>query len=1438
MRRPLLLLVGAAAALWPATASAAMPWPQPGPGQDPYAYQAYLHSSTPPNDFDPNDWKLTSRVDPAVPPTAQELGGVMGPSVDRAWSLSTGRPDVRIAVLDSGIMWNDAGAMRDLRDKVYINWSELPPPEYTDSGGVHTACAGTTLPPRRANTPFPTCYDVNHDGVFNVDDYATDPRVTAPAHTLFLPGVLTPEDLIEVFSCYDAAAGTVGSVLPGGPADPRRCSNGAENTDNDGDGFAHDIAGWNFMERTNDPYDEPHYGHGTGEARDSNAEADNGGSVGTCPSCMVMPLKVGDSFIADVNDFAQAVLFATDQGASVVQEALGTLNHSSLGQVAIDYAHRHGVVVVASAADEEAGHHNWPSNYNYTLVVNSLRSAEAANSAPSGPTPQPGRSYLVLNGCTNYGGHIVVSVPSGSCSSEATGKSAGMVGLLESAARNQVALGLLQPYAPGIALSADEAKQIVAGTADDVDLEDPASPYPPDRCEATPPSYPPGPPANFGSLEGGERFHSIAGWDQYFGYGRVNAYCMLRAVVDGRIPPEAELTSPAWFSNLDTGRAGSFDVQGRVAAVRAQSYHYTLEIAYGVQPHDGDWQTVYTSPTLTAPLDGHLATLSAGQVQAALAAYNPATYGHAVDPNGDQTDWLAPPYTNASTPGRNEWDRYTVSIRLRVTDDRGLRGEDRRTLQSHGDEASGAQGAMAPGFPLDLGSDGASSPVAADLRGDNRNALVFGTSDGQVHALDARGRELPGWPQAVSPLAYHTGEPAFGDPEVRAAAARVHSAVLGSVAVGDLDRSGRLEVVAADMSGWLNVWEADGSERPGFPVHVTWAYSAQGVPPAFNRDPDNRVQAGFIASPTLADLDHSGRLSIVIGALDRHLYAWNADGSPRRGFPVLLASPEKVQSVDPVTQRVHLVDGSGADNGTKIVDTAAVGDLLGDGHQEIVVGRNEEYAADRDGGFNASADSFPLTPILQQVGQAVSLVTPGNSRVYAVFADGYCHGQATCAALPPDAVPANAYVPGWPAKVGLLDLSLLPEVGTGIDSGPALVSMTCPVSDRPGLKVGVFAADGPAYLLQSDGSSCYGTGPGADGQPHARALESTVSLGDMTDTPFLAAFGLGAIGDLAPAGSGVHDLVMATAVAGATKSVDAAVDDHQLHAENGVAVWDLATGRMHPGFPHHLNDLQFLTGPAIADLTGTGLQDVIEASATSDLRAVDPSGQEVAGFVKNTGDWTIATPLVAALGDASTLSLASVTRSGTLSVFGSSAGACSGASWPRYHHDAWNSGDAGWATQRPATITDLGVQVGVDGLSLSFTAPHGAGACGNAAGYEVRVLPCPATYTGLAAQTPTTFAAHPAGTAETLHVAAPGGPALLAVSAVNDDARAGGDIGAPALVPVAGAGAGCLPGGLHVAALQTLPTTGAALADTAAASGGAVLAGAALAAVRRRRRRA
>src|SRR6059036_3129853 len=105
-------------------------------------------------------WKYASTnfctTDPAVTGSGNELRGVSGMSIDIAWRLETGRPDVLIAVHDSGIKWNDTGDMSQLRKKLHLNAGELPVPNPV--GGCHAPMSGD---PR----------DCNGDGVFNTPDY-------------------------------------------------------------------------------------------------------------------------------------------------------------------------------------------------------------------------------------------------------------------------------------------------------------------------------------------------------------------------------------------------------------------------------------------------------------------------------------------------------------------------------------------------------------------------------------------------------------------------------------------------------------------------------------------------------------------------------------------------------------------------------------------------------------------------------------------------------------------------------------------------------------------------------------------------------------------------------------------------------------------------------------------------------------------------------------------------------------------------------------------------------------------------------------------------------------------------------------------------------------------------------------------------------------------
>jgi hypothetical protein len=1099
-------------------------------------------------------WKYASTnfcsTDPLVNLSANELFGVTGMSVEIAWRTETGRSDVVIAVHDSGFMWNDNGAVNDLRKKFHLNRGELPAP----------APVGGCVPPVGGD-PF----DCNGDGVFNMPDYDGDPSVVNVNGN----AMTDPEDLIMLFS---------------------------DGVDDDGNGYVDDIAGWDFFEFDNDPFDEVQYGHGTGEAKDSAAEANNGGAVATCPNCMTLPVRVGDSFVADVNSFAQGVVFSVDSGAAVVQEALGTYNQSALAQQAIDYAYAHGVPVIASAADEDSWHHVYPGPYLHTVMVNAIADFGLPDPLPNPPP----NSWLYLNGCTNFGANLQVSVSATSCSSEATGRSAGIAGLLVSAGRNAVDDGILDS-----ALTPNEIRQLFTQTADDINFDVPGGPV------GTPPSVG----LRTVAFPDTSRYATQAGFDQFTGYGRLNAFASVNRVLAGQIPPEADITKPIWFQPLDPARDGAFTIEGRIAAERATAYTWRVQIAYGVQPIEADFIDVAPfGATRTTPLQGILATITPAQI--------PAPTADQIVRRLNQLPDLA-----------SDYDRFTYTIRVQVRDQPGNQlGEDRRAIFIQHDPDLRAP------YPLRVGGDGASSPALADLDGDGIADIVFGTSDGLVHAKHADGAALPGWPAAGDTLPYNPGSTGFAT----AALPPPRGAILASVAIGDIDDDGLLDVVAADMEGKVYAWSHQGVRKAGFPVQVNLAYSAHAV-----KDPQNRVDRAIIGSPALADLDGDGGLDIVVGGHDRHLYVWNGFGVPRAGFPLLVVDPTRVASIDPVNHKV--VPLPGKFRGEKIMTSPGLGDIDDDGAIDIVVGTNECY----DEPINAALSSGTSAAIAQLLAAADQQSC--NSRVYAIHKDGNAH-------------PGGPFHTGWPVKIAFFTAEILPNVGEGINASPALAD----VDGNGTLEIGVFSAVGPAYLLNADGTSFYGS----DSNGYRVMTTEGYPPSSSADTPSVPGLGEGAFGDLTGTGSG--PLAFAAPAAGLGRLLAIVLADQQLTADDHIAAWVAATGQYVPAFPKHVEELQFLTGPSIADVGGVpGVRtppEIVEGSAGYFLHAYDITGVEPPGWPKFTGGWHVANSAIGDVDGDGMNEVVALTREGNLFVWDTTAPA-GVEEWPKKRHDLRNTGN-------------------------------------------------------------------------------------------------------------------------------------------------------------------
>jgi hypothetical protein len=180
--------------------------------------------------------------------------------------------------------------------------------------------------------------------------------------------------------------------------------------------------------------------------------------------------------------------------------------------------------------------------------------------------------------------------------------------------------------------------------------------------------------------------------------------------------------------------------------------------------------------------------------------------------------------------------------------------------------------------------------------------------------------------------------------------------------------------------------------------------------------------------------------------------------------------------------------------------------------------------------------------------------------------------------------------------------------------------------------------------------------------------------------------------------------------AGLRRALDLAVNEYQQGSQDFVGAWGTSQGNFQPGFPAVVNDLQFITGPSVADIDGKSGEEVVEGTASLDLAALTGSGQPAGPeWPKLTSDWIVANPLIGSFGTLDTGAAArkvvvALTRSGRVLAYRTPAAArpASGRdSWPRFHHDNANSGDYSRDAVAPGRPTALSVS----GRTLSFTGP-------------------------------------------------------------------------------------------------------------------------------------
>ncbi|MGI9021125.1 MAG: S8 family serine peptidase, partial [Solirubrobacterales bacterium] len=1044
---------------------------------------------------------------------------IAGVRADTAWKYSTGDPDVAVAVLDSGIRWQE----RELVDKVRLNAAELPVPKL--AGG--------------ADCPADDC---NGDGAFSVSDFADDPRVANDAGDEEADHLLDGSDLIAVFS---------------------------DSTDADGNGYTDDIAGWDFFDDDNDPYDASGCcnasGHGTGRAREAVAETDNAaGGVGMCPECQFMPLRVWDTFVVPTDFFAMGVAYAADNGASVVEGAVGGLTNTSFARNVFSYADEKGLALTLVSSDINSANHNYPTNYNEAIYVAGSFPDTAPNDTCAGPGGLPGVDDILgvgdvpgfQDGCeellgilgddlgivpgilgqptttsffrnsnlTQYGGKSDI-VFEASTGSQNTGLASGAAALLASYGR--------EVFGDADPLSGNEIRQLLTMTAEDVL------------------------PANTGSI--GLPDKASAGWDPHFGYGRANLAGAMARIEAERVPPEAQIDSPDWFApiNVDRIPAVGVPVRGHVAAPHSDSPNgvggWEVKWACGQDAPDAAFAPIPGQPIAgTGEVDGLLGHIPAPLLVQLATSCDGAVTNDAGRPAGTLAEpWPANPYPEPDP------ERHAFQLRLTAREDGDAQnfGRYRKTLHAYRDDGNLDGWPRPTGTGSDdaryrTGSGGEVSPRLYDIDGDNSLDVLQATSSGELHALRSDGSPVP---------SFNGGQPVRTDPFALVKPDRLDPSLdppresLRVPAIGDIDGDDAAEIVAT-AGEHVYAWELDGARADGFPAGVDRALSDPCVPgaphPCFDSADraitgSNHIKRGFVGSPALADLDDDGTLDIVAGSLDQHVYAFDGSGRDLPGFPAKLDSDGAV--------------------GAEIVTTPAIAQLDGEGPPEVIVATNEVVPGD---------PQFPTS--IFGIFNAILSSSTGSNPVYALHGDG-------------------TEVAGWPVGVGVAAGDLLPLVLPGHDSA---------VLDSDGDGDDEVSVSAATSLAGAGGSRLVG-GDGATVTTYANAVGNTLDQG-----PILNLADYTSIGDLSGSGT---PLVLK---GGLTLNgvVNLLAVNQNLPFSHVEQAWDPATGAAVPGYPRATDDFQLLSQGAVAQVAGGGpARQVLVGTGMYQLHAYGPDGAEAGG---------------------------------------------------------------------------------------------------------------------------------------------------------------------------------------------------------------------------------
>jgi len=263
----------------------------------------------------------------------------------------------------------------------------------------------------------------------------------------------------------------------------------SNNSDDDANGYINDELGWDFVNDDNDPTDDQ--GHGTNVTGIMAATGNNSiGYAGVDWQSKIMTGKILNSNNSgSYSDWIEAIYYSVNNGAQVINMSVGGSGNSNFMEDACDFAHDNDVVIVVCMMNTDNDTPYYPSAYASTIAVG----ATDTNDERVDPF------FWSLTSGSNFGSHIDLCAPGNF-----------MYGLDYSSNTNY------NSYWGGTS----QAAPLVAGVAALMKGIDPNLTVEEIRSKLR----------NSAVDQVGNSNEDVAGWDQYHGAGRLNAWLAILSV--------------------------------------------------------------------------------------------------------------------------------------------------------------------------------------------------------------------------------------------------------------------------------------------------------------------------------------------------------------------------------------------------------------------------------------------------------------------------------------------------------------------------------------------------------------------------------------------------------------------------------------------------------------------------------------------------------------------------------------------------------------------------------------------------------------------------------------------------------------------------------------------------------------------------------------------